>query len=221
MRIILLGPPGAGKGTQARFITHTYHIPQISTGDILRAAIAADSPLGKKVKAIMESGQLVSDDLIIELVKDRVGREDCHNGYLFDGVPRTLPQAKALREANIQIDWVIELSVPDENIVERMSGRLVHSSSGRSYHKVYNPPKQPGVDDVTGEALIQREDDKTDTVRKRLEVYQQQTEPLIGYYQDWFDSAAADAPRLAKVSGLGDVKDVSQRILDVLAQGRK
>jgi adenylate kinase len=208
MRLILLGPPGAGKGTQATFITQAYGIPQISTGDMLRAAIQAGTPLGLAAKRVMDTGALVSDDIIIGLVLDRLKAPDTANGYLFDGFPRTIPQAEAMRVANVPIDYVLEIAVPDSAIVERMSGRRVHPASGRSYHVKFNPPKVPGKDDVTGEDLIQRDDDKEETVRHRLAVYHAQTEPLIAYYAKWSASGDPRAPKYRKVNGLGGVEPV-------------
>ncbi|MGC1818333.1 MAG: adenylate kinase [Casimicrobiaceae bacterium] len=208
MRLILLGPPGAGKGTQAALICNTFGIPQVSTGDMLRAAIRAGSPMGLGAKQLMDRGTLVSDEIVIGLVKDRLRAPDCRAGYLLDGVPRTLPQAEALRNANIHVDYVIEIDVPDAAIVERMSGRRVHVGSGRSYHVKYKPPRVAGRDDSTGEALIQREDDKEDTVRKRLAVYHSQTEPLIAYYERWERSGDPRAPRYRRVNGLGTVESV-------------
>lgn len=216
MRLVLLGPPGAGKGTQASFITEKYGIPQISTGDMLRAAVKAQTPLGIEAKKVMDAGKLVSDDIIIGLVKDRLSQPDCANGYLFDGFPRTIPQADALKEAGIKLDYVVEIDVPGEAIVERMSGRRIHPESGRSYHIKFNPPKEEGKDDVTGEPLIQRDDDKEETVRKRLEVYQEQTRPLVDYYSAWANQAAASAPRYVKISGVGKVEEITQRISDAL-----
>ncbi len=211
MRLILLGPPGAGKGTQAAFITQHYGIPQISTGDMLRAAVKAGTPLGLEAKKIMDSGGLVSDELIIGLVKDRLQQPDCSKGYLFDGFPRTIPQADALKHAKVALDFVIEIEVPEQDIIERMSGRRVHPASGRSYHLTFNPPKVAECDDLTGEPLVQRDDDKEETVRHRLTVYQKQTRPLVDYYSVW---AAADdkAPRYRKVHGLGSVQDIQSRI---------
>jgi adenylate kinase len=204
MRLILLGPPGAGKGTQARFICEAYGIPQISTGDMLRAAVKAGSALGVAARKVMDAGGLVSDEIMIGLVRDRLREPDCPNGYLFDGFPRTIPQADALRDAGVALDYVLEIDVPDSVIVERMSGRRVHVASGRTYHMLYNPPKVAGCDDVTGEALIQREDDREETVKKRLAVYHLQTKPLVAYYQQW---AARDpaAPKYRKVDGTGTV----------------
>lgn len=216
MRLILLGPPGAGKGTQASFITQKYGIPQISTGDMLRAAVKAQTPLGIEAKKVMDAGKLVSDDIIIGLVKDRLTQADCANGYLFDGFPRTIPQADALKDAGIKLDYVIEIDVPSEDIIERMSGRRIHPESGRSYHVKFNPPKVEGKDDVTGEPLIQRDDDKEETVRKRLDVYQEQTRPLVDYYANWAKNDAATAPRYVKVSGVGKVEEITQRIADAL-----
>ena len=205
MRLILLGPPGAGKGTQAAFITQAYSIPQISTGDMLRSAIAAGSPLGIAAKKVMDAGSLVSDDIIIALVKDRLKAQDCGNGYLFDGFPRTIPQANAVRDVGVAIDYVLEIDVPDAAIVERMSGRRVHVASGRTYHVRYNPPKIAGKDDVTGEELIQRADDSEETVRKRLDIYHAQTRPLIEYYEKWAADGDPRAPKFRKVDGMGDV----------------
>lgn len=216
MRLILLGPPGAGKGTQASFITKKYGIPQISTGDMLRAAVKAQTPLGIEAKKVMDAGKLVSDDIIIGLVKDRLAQPDCANGYLFDGFPRTIPQADALKEAGIKLDYVVEIDVPSEAIIERMSGRRIHPESGRSYHIKFNPPKVEGKDDVTGEPLIQRDDDKEETVRKRLDVYQEQTRPLVDYYSTWAAQDAQNAPRYVKVSGVGKVEEITQRIADAL-----
>ncbi len=208
MRLILLGPPGAGKGTQANFIKEKFGIPQISTGDMLRAAVKAGTPLGLEAKKIMDAGGLVRDDIIIGLVKDRLKADDCKNGYLFDGFPRTIPQAEAMREAGIAVDFVLEIDVPDDEIVTRMSGRRVHVASGRTYHVKFNPPKVEGRDDVTGEPLIQRDDDKEETVLKRLEVYHQQTRALVDYYSKWAASGDKAAPRYRKISGLGRVEEV-------------
>ena len=213
MKIILLGPPGAGKGTQAQFICEQFSIPQISTGDMLRAAVSAGTELGKRVKSVMDSGALVSDDIIIELVKERITADDCANGFLFDGFPRTIVQAEALEAANVEIGTVLEISVPDEEIVKRMSGRRVHPGSGRTYHIQYNPPKTDGQDDVTGEALIQREDDKEETVRERLSVYREQTQPLIGYYSDKADNSSL---RYVTVDGLGEVAEIQKEIIATL-----
>jgi adenylate kinase len=208
MRLILLGPPGAGKGTQAAFIRDRYSIPQISTGDMLRAAIKAGTPLGRAAKQVMDRGSLVSDDIIVGLVRDRLAQPDCRSGYLFDGFPRTIPQADALKEAHIGLDYVIEIDVPDAAIVERMSGRRVHLPSGRTYHVKFNPPKATGHDDVTGEPLIQRIDDREETVMNRLAVYHAQTEPLVTYYTKWEASGDPDAPRYRKVNGLGTVEGI-------------
>lgn len=216
MNIILLGPPGAGKGTQAQFICERYGIPQISTGDMLRAAVAAGTELGKKAQGIMAGGGLVSDDIIIGLVKERISEPDCANGFLFDGFPRTIPQAEALVDAGVRIDRVIEIYVRDEEIVSRLSGRRVHEGSGRIYHVEHNPPKTVNVDDVTGEPLVQREDDLEETVRKRLEVYHRQTEPLVKFYQDYAEKEPKNAPRYARVSGLGAVNAVQARLVEAL-----
>ena len=216
MRLILLGPPGAGKGTQAGFITQAYGIPQVSTGDMLRAAIAARTPVGIAAKAVMDSGALVSDDVIIALVKDRLKAPDCAKGYLFDGFPRTIPQADAMRDAGVGIDYVLEIDVPDAAIIERMSGRRCHVASGRTYHVLYNPPKVSGKDDVTGDALIQRPDDREETVRKRLDVYRAQTKPLVAYYEKWAESGDARAPKYRKIDGTGDVDAVRAACLAAL-----
>ncbi|MCD8494302.1 MAG: adenylate kinase [Burkholderiaceae bacterium] len=215
MRLILLGPPGAGKGTQASFITDHFGIPQISTGDMLRAAVKAGTPLGLQAKKVMESGGLVSDDLIIGLVQDRLKQADCESGYLFDGFPRTIPQADALKSANVALDYVLEIDVPEEEIIERMSGRRVHPASGRTYHVKFNPPKTEGVDDLTGEPLVQRDDDKEETVRHRLSVYREQTRPLVDYYAGWAD-ADSSAARYRKINGVGSLSDIRQRILEAL-----
>ena len=216
MRLILLGPPGAGKGTQAGFITQAYGIPQVSTGDMLRSAIAAGTAVGVAAKAVMDSGTLVSDEIIIALVKERLKAPDCAKGYLFDGFPRTIPQADAMREAGVPIDYVVEIDVPDAAIIERMSGRRVHVASGRTYHIVYNPPKVPGKDDVTGEDLVQRPDDREETVRKRLDVYRAQTKPLIAYYAQWAASGDPRAPKYRAVDGIGDVDAVRAACLAAL-----
>jgi len=208
MRLILLGAPGAGKGTQANFIKEKYNIPQISTGDMLRAAVKAGTPLGLEAKKVMESGGLVSDDLIINLVKDRLKQPDCANGYLFDGFPRTIPQAEAMKEAGIAIDHVVEIDVPDETIVDRMVGRRVHATSGRTYHIRFNPPKVAGKDDVTGEELIQRDDDNETTVKKRLAVYHEQTEVLLDYYGKWAKSGQPGAPKYTKIAGVGEIEKI-------------
>jgi adenylate kinase len=218
MRLILLGPPGAGKGTQAAFITEAFGIPQISTGDMLRAAVNAGTPLGLAAKQVMDSGALVSDDIIIGLVRERLRKTDCAKGYLFDGFPRTIPQAQAMRDAGVPIDHVIEIDVPDAAIVERMSGRRCHVASGRTYHIKYNPPRVPGKDDVTGEDLVQREDDREETVRKRLAVYHQQTEPLVAYYKQWAQTADPRAPRYRAIDGLKDVDAVRQAVLAALRE---
>lgn len=217
MRFILLGGPGAGKGTQATFLTEKYSIPQISTGDMLRAAVKSGSALGVEAKKIMDAGGLVSDDIIIGLVKDRVAESDCKNGYLLDGFPRTIPQADALKTNNILIDYVVEISVDDAEIVKRMSGRRAHLASGRTYHVVYNPPKTEDIDDVTGEPLVQRDDDQEETVMKRLGIYHQQTEPLIEYYNDYANSGDQDAPRYVKVDGVGSVDAIRDKIFSSLA----
>ncbi len=217
MRLILLGAPGAGKGTQAALITAHYNIPQISTGDMLRAAVKAGTPLGLAAKKIMDTGELVSDDIIIGLVKERLQQPDCKKGFLFDGFPRTIPQAEALKEAGIPIDYVLEIAVPDEAILERMSGRRVHLPSGRSYHIKFNPPKVEGKDDVTGEDLIQRDDDKEETVKKRLQVYHNQTEALVDFYQKLAAEGQSNT-KYVKVDGIGDVKEVNRRIIDALSK---
>ncbi len=220
MRLILLGAPGAGKGTQAQFICKQYEIPQISTGDMLRAAVKAGTELGIAAKKIMDSGGLVSDDIIIGLVKDRLTQPDCSQGYLFDGFPRTIPQAQAMKDAGVPIDYVLEIDVPFEAIIDRMSGRRVHPASGRTYHLTFNPPKVAGKDDVTGEPLIQRDDDKEETVRKRLQVYNDQTRPLVNYYSSWANTpdlqAKVKAPAYCKVSGTGSVDDITTAIFEVL-----
>ena len=220
MRLILLGAPGAGKGTQAAFICQKYGIPQISTGDMLRAAVKAGTPLGLAAKKVMDAGSLVSDDIIIGLVKERIAQPDCANGFLFDGFPRTIPQAEAMKEAGVKLDLVLEIDVPDEAIIERMSGRRVHVASGRTYHVKYNPPKTEGVDDETGEALIQRDDDKEETVKKRLDVYSQQTRPLVDYYSDWAVKGDASAkvapPKYRKILGVGNVDDITARVFEAL-----
>ena len=216
MRLILLGAPGAGKGTQATVICRKFSIPQISTGDMLRAAVKAGTPMGLAAKQIMDSGALVSDDIIIGLVKERITQPDCANGFLFDGFPRTIPQADALRDAQVRLDCVLEIDVPDSAIIERMSGRRVHPSSGRSYHTSFNPPRVEGKDDATGEDLIQRDDDQEATVTKRLAVYQSQTRPLVDYYQRWSASGDAQAPRYRKIDGSGSVDEISARALAAL-----
>lgn len=216
MRLILLGPPGAGKGTQANFIKEKFGIPQISTGDMLRAAVKAGTPLGIEAKKVMDAGGLVSDDIIIGLVKDRLQQDDCKRGYMFDGFPRTIAQADAMKDAGVPIDFVLEIDVPDSEIIERMSGRRVHLASGRTYHVKYNPPKVEGKDDVTGEALVQRDDDREETVKKRLEVYHAQTKPLVQYYTDWAASGDPKAPKVRKISGLGSVEEITARVFDAL-----
>jgi len=213
LRIILLGAPGAGKGTQATYLREEFNIPQISTGDMLRAAVKAGSPLGLKAKSFMDSGGLVPDEVIIGLVSERIKEADCANGFLFDGFPRTIPQAEAMKNAGVSIDYVIEIDVPDEAIVERMSGRRSHSVSGRTYHIKFNPPKVSGKDDITGEDLIQRDDDKEDVVKNRLNVYHSQTKPLVKYYVDWANSQAAGAPKHVFVNGLGDMNLIRNNIL--------
>ncbi|WP_342132420.1 adenylate kinase [Hydrogenophaga sp. OTU3427] len=218
MRLILLGAPGAGKGTQATFICQKYGIPQISTGDMLRAAVKAGTPLGLQAKAVMDSGALVSDDIIIGLVKERIAQSDCAKGFLFDGFPRTIPQADAMKEAGVKLDYVLEIDVPFDAIIERMSGRRSHPASGRTYHVKFNPPKVAGQDDVTGEPLIQREDDKEDTVKKRLEVYSAQTRPLVDYYSQWAAKDAVNAPQYRKISGTGSVEDITARAFEALSR---
>jgi len=218
MRLILLGAPGAGKGTQANFIKEKYNIPQISTGDMLRAAVKAGTPLGIEAKKVMDAGGLVSDDIIIGLVKDRLKQPDCANGYLFDGFPRTIPQADAMKDAGVAIDYVLEIDVPDSEIVERMSGRRVHPASGRTYHVKFNPPKVAGKDDVTGEDLIQRDDDKEDTVKKRLQVYHDQTEVLVGYYNQWAASGQPGAPKYRKIAGVGPVEAIRDKAFAALSE---
>ncbi|MGM0701122.1 MAG: adenylate kinase [Pseudomonadota bacterium] len=216
MRLILLGAPGAGKGTQAQFICERFNIPQISTGDMLRAAVKEGSELGLKVKEIMTTGGLVSDDIIIALVKERIAQPDCENGFLFDGFPRTIPQAEAMKEAGVKIDHVLEIAVDDEEIVKRLAGRRVHPDSGRVYHVEYNPPKEPGKDDVTGEPLIQRDDDRESTVRNRLSVYHEQTAPLVDYYQQWAKEDPEAAPAYHRVAGVGSVDEITGQVLEAL-----
>ncbi|WP_163577428.1 adenylate kinase [Halomonas faecis] len=216
MRLILLGAPGAGKGTQAQFICERFHIPQISTGDMLRAAVKEGSELGLKVKEIMTTGGLVSDDIIIALVKERIAQPDCENGFLFDGFPRTIPQAEAMKEAGVKIDHVLEIAVDDEEIVKRLAGRRVHPDSGRVYHVEYNPPREPGKDDVTGEPLIQRDDDRESTVRNRLSVYHEQTAPLVDYYQQWAQEDPEAAPAYHRVAGVGSVDEITGQVLEAL-----
>jgi adenylate kinase len=212
MRIILLGSPGSGKGTQAQFITEKFAIPQISTGDMLRAAVREGTPLGIEAKKVMDAGGLVSDDIILGLIKERIAQTDCKNGYLLDGFPRTIAQAEGLATMGVELDYVIEIAVDDEEIIKRMSGRRVHLDSGRTYHVVFNPPKQEGLDDATGEALIQRDDDKEETVRKRLSVYHEQTKPLVGFY-----SADNQSSKFASIAGVGSVSDITAKVLAVLA----
>ena len=218
MRLILLGGPGAGKGTQAKFITDHFEIPQISTGDMLRAAVKAGTELGRKAKEVMDTGGLVSDDIIIGLVKERIAEPDCVNGFLFDGFPRTIPQAKALRDSGVVLQFVVEIAVDDNEIIRRMSGRRVHLASGRSSHVEFNPPQEPGKDDVTGEPLIQRDDDQEETVRKRLQVYHEQTAPLVKYYSEWEKSGDSAAPKYVRVDGIGSVDQVRDRIFAALAE---
>ena len=216
MRLILLGAPGAGKGTQASFICQHYAIPQISTGDMLRAAVKAGTEMGLAAKKVMDAGGLVGDDIIIGLVKERIAQPDCANGFLFDGFPRTIPQADAMKHAGVKLDYVLEIDVPFDAIIERMSGRRVHVASGRTYHVRFNPPKREGIDDLSGEALIQREDDKEDTVKKRLEVYSAQTRPLVEYYSSWAEREPALAPRYRAISGQGSVEDITARAFKAL-----
>jgi adenylate kinase len=216
MRLILLGAPGAGKGTQATFICQKYGIPQISTGDMLRAAVKAGTPLGLEAKAIMASGGLVSDELIINLVKERLTQADCANGFLFDGFPRTIPQADAMKAAGVALDYVLEIDVPFEAIIDRMSGRRSHPASGRTYHVKFNPPKVEGIDDITGEPLIQREDDKEETVKNRLNVYSAQTRPLVEYYSNWAAQDAASAPKYRAISGTGEVSTITASAFEAL-----
>lgn len=217
MRLILLGAPGAGKGTQATFICQKYGIPQISTGDMLRAAVKAGTPLGIEAKKVMDAGGLVSDDLIINLVKERIAQPDCAQGFLFDGFPRTIPQADAMKAAGVKLDYVLEIDVPFDAIIERMSGRRSHPASGRTYHVKFNPPKVEGVDDVTGEALVQRADDQEETVQKRLQVYSDQTRPLVDYYSNWAKADAASAPKYRAIQGTGSVEDITARAFAALA----
>jgi len=217
MRLILLGGPGAGKGTQANFIKDKFRIPQISTGDMLRAAVKAGTPLGKAAKKIMDAGGLVSDDIIMGLIKDRIKQNDCTAGYLFDGFPRTIAQADAMKDDGIPVDYVVEIAVSDDEIIKRMSGRRVHPGSGRTYHLVFNPPRADGKDDVTGEPLVQRDDDQEETVRKRLQVYHDQTEPLIAYYSGWAASGKLNAPKYIRIDGIGGVEQIRDRIFAALA----
>ncbi len=216
MKLILLGAPGAGKGTQATFICQKYGIPQISTGDMLRAAVKAGTPLGLQAKSVMDSGALVSDDIIIGLVKERIAEPDCANGFLFDGFPRTIPQAEAMKQAGVKLDYVLEIDVPFDAIIERMSGRRSHPASGRTYHIKFNPPKEEGKDDVTGEPLVQRDDDREETVNKRLQVYSEQTRPLVDYYSDWAKNEPAAAPKYRAISGTGTVEEITARALAAL-----
>jgi adenylate kinase len=216
MRLILLGAPGAGKGTQAAFICQKYGIPQISTGDMLRAAVKAGSPLGVAAKKVMDAGGLVGDDIIIGLVKERLTQPDCASGFLFDGFPRTIPQADAMKNAGVKLDYVLEIDVPFDAIIERMSGRRSHPASGRTYHVKFNPPKVPGLDDITGEPLVQRDDDKEETVQKRLEVYAAQTRPLVDYYASWAKLDPLGAPKYRAISGIGSVEEITSRALGAL-----
>ncbi|MDA8416336.1 MAG: adenylate kinase [Betaproteobacteria bacterium] len=220
MRLMLLGAPGAGKGTQAQFVREHFGIPQISTGDMLRAAIQAGSPLGMAAKQVMESGGLVSDEIIMGLVRDRIHAPDCESGYLFDGFPRTLPQAEGMRQAGIRLDWVVEIQVPDSDIIERLSGRRIHPASGRVYHIRHNPPRLTGVDDVTGEALVQRDDDREDIIRTRLSVYHDQTRPLVHYYEEWAAGGDPQAPRVARVDGTRPVDEVRRELEYLLVLDR-
>jgi adenylate kinase len=217
MRLILLGAPGAGKGTQAAFICKQFGIPQISTGDMLRAAVKAGTPLGQQAEAVMKSGGLVSDDLIIALVKERIAQPDCASGFLFDGFPRTIPQADAMKAAGVKLDYVLEIDVPFDAIIERMSGRRSHPGSGRTYHVKFNPPKVEGLDDETGEPLVQRDDDKEETVKKRLDVYSAQTRPLVDYYSQWAATGDANAPKYRRIEGMGSVEDITRRALAALS----
>ena len=218
MKLILLGAPGAGKGTQANYIKEKYGIPQISTGDMLRAAIKAGTPLGLAAKKVMDAGNLISDDIIINLVKERIKEADCTKGFLFDGFPRTIPQAQAMKDAGIRIDFVLEIDVADSDVVQRMSGRRVHLASGRTYHTVFNPPKVPGKDDITGEDLVQRPDDSEDTVVKRLSVYHEQTQPLVEYYTAWAKSGDANAPKVVHIPGVGSVEGIRDAVFSVLGK---
>ncbi len=217
MKLILLGAPGAGKGTQAAFITEKYGIPQISTGDMLRAAVKAGTPLGLEAKKVMDAGQLVSDEIILGLIKERLTQPDCAKGFLFDGFPRTIPQAEALRTQGVDLDYVLEIDVPDEEIIKRMSGRRVHLASGRTYHVSFNPPKVSGKDDATGEDLIQRDDDREETVRKRLDVYHSQTKPLVEFYSKWAAAGDAKAPQYRKIAGVGSLETIKNALFAALA----
>lgn len=217
MKLILLGAPGAGKGTQAKFICEKFGIPQISTGDMLRAQVKAGTPLGMEAKKHMDSGGLVPDAVIIGMVKERLKEDDCKNGYLFDGFPRTIPQAEAMKEAGVPLDIVLEIDVPDQDIIDRMAGRRVHLASGRTYHVTYNPPKVAGKDDVTGEDLIQRDDDKEETVRHRLDIYHSQTKPLVTFYSNWQNAGDALAPKVKKIAGVGGVDEITARVLGALS----
>ncbi|HSM27212.1 MAG TPA: adenylate kinase [Thioalkalivibrio sp.] len=216
MRLILLGAPGAGKGTQAQYICEKYGIPQISTGDMLRAAVKAGTPLGVEAKKVMDAGGLVSDDIILGLIKERLQQADCANGFLFDGFPRTIPQAQALKDQGVNLDFVVEVDVADEEIIKRMSGRRVHPASGRTYHVIFNPPRIEGKDDLTDEPLIQRDDDNEETVRKRLDVYHSQTKPLVEFYSRWAESGEANAPKYVKIAGVGSVTDIRDQIFKAL-----
>jgi len=216
VRLILLGPPGAGKGTQANFIREHFRIPQVSTGDMLRAAVKADTPLGIAAKEVMDAGQLVSDDIIIRLVKERLREPDCKNGCLFDGFPRTIPQAEAMRDSGVDLDFVVEIEVDNDEIIQRLSGRRVHPASGRNYHLKFNPPRIAGKDDLTGEPLVQRDDDREETVRKRLEVYLQQTRPLVDYYSKWAAQGDSRAPKYRKISGVGSLAEIRERVFAAL-----
>lgn len=217
MRLILLGAPGAGKGTQATFICQKFGVPQISTGDMLRSAVKAGTPLGLQADAVMKSGGLVSDDLIINLVKERISQADCAKGFLFDGFPRTIPQADAMKAAGVALDYVVEIDVPFDAIIERMSGRRSHPASGRTYHVKFNPPTVAGVDDMTGEPLVQRADDQEETVKKRLDVYSAQTRPLVAYYSQWAQQEPQSAPKYRAISGMGDVEAITGRVMEALA----
>ena len=218
MRLILLGAPGAGKGTQANYIKEKFGIPQISTGDMLRAAIKAGTPLGLAAKKVMDAGNLISDDIIIDLVKERIKEADCAKGFLFDGFPRTIPQAQAMKDADIRIDYVVEIDVADSEIVQRMGGRRVHLASGRTYHEIFNPPKVPGKDDITGEELVQRPDDAEDTVIKRLNVYHEQTQPLVEYYTAWAKSGDLKAPKIIHIPGVGSVEGIRDQVFRALGK---